>query len=171
MDFYGKTLQLSLAKRLFALLGQTKLIIRFPFPPACFLQIPQNFHYNYGNLHRMDFQTLTKFSLLYWWGFLSYFLKILVIMNNEKWPPSRILFWKPWNWNLANNQLCLALRRNSPEGHHLYWLNTMEPISLPPSLSTGRATIVPLLICNLREKIFRKFLGFWHRYHLFILFI
>ena len=42
---------------------------------------------------------------------------------------------------------CLSalLRRNSPEGHHLYWLNTMEPINLPPSLSTGRATIVSLL--------------------------
>jgi len=33
----------------------------------------------------------------------------------------------------------------------------MKPINLPPSLSTGRTTIVPLLLCNLREKIFRKF--------------
>ena len=29
--------------------------------------------------------------------FLSCFLKILVIVNNEKWPPAHILF---WNWNL-----------------------------------------------------------------------
>jgi len=31
--------------------------------------------------------------------FLHCFLKILVIMNNDKWPPARILFWKPWNGN------------------------------------------------------------------------
>ena len=58
-------------------------------------------------------------------------------------------------------RLSALLRRNSPEGHHhLYLLNTMKPINLPPSLSTGRATIVPLLLCNLREKILRKFPGF-----------
>jgi len=32
--------------------------------------------------------------------FLNYFLKILVIMNNEKWPPTRTLFWKFWNRKL-----------------------------------------------------------------------
>ena len=62
-------------------------------------------------------------------------------------------------------QLSLAKRlsvllKNSLEGHHLYLLNTMKPINLQPSLSTGRAAIVPLLLCNLREKIFRKFPGF-----------
>jgi len=54
-------------------------------------------------------------------------------------------------------RLSALLRRNSPEGHHLYWLNIMEPINLPPSLSTGHATIVPLLLCNLRAENFRGF--------------
>ena len=41
-----KKLQVSLPKSICAYaLGQAKLIIRFPFPPACFLQVPQNFHY------------------------------------------------------------------------------------------------------------------------------
>ena len=54
-----------------------------------------------------------------------------------------------------------ALLRNSPERHHLYWLNTMKPINLPPSLSTGRATIVPLLLCNsYGRKISKNFRGF-----------
>jgi len=35
----------------------------------------------------------------------------------------------------------------------------MKPINLPPSLSTGRVTIVPLLLCNLWEKKFPKILG------------
>jgi len=38
-----------------ALLGQTKLIIRFPFPPAYFLKIPQNFHYmvhGFSNIYK-----------------------------------------------------------------------------------------------------------------------
>ena len=45
-------------------LGQTKLIIRFLFPPTCFLLMPQKFSL-YGNLHHKDFQIFTNFSLLY----------------------------------------------------------------------------------------------------------
>ena len=89
------------------ILGQAKLIIRFPFPPACFLQISQNFH-NYGNLHRMDFQIFTNFSLLRWWGFWYCFLKILVIMNNEKWPPARPHTILKTLKRESNIQLCLA---------------------------------------------------------------
>ena len=37
-------------------------------------------------------------------------------------------------------RLSALLRRNSPEGHHIYWLKTMKLINLPPSLSTGLAT-------------------------------
>ena len=59
---------------------------------------------------------------------------------------------KTFQLSLAK-RLSALLRRNSPEGHHLYWINTMKPINLPPSLSTGRVTIVPLLLCNLWEKI------------------
>ena len=33
-------------------------------------------------------------------GFFDLFSQDLTIMNIEKWPPSCILFWKPWNWNL-----------------------------------------------------------------------
>ena len=71
-------------------LGQAKLIIRFPFPPACFFANATKFSL-YGNLHHMDFQIFTNFSLLYCnfhycnnEFFLHCFLKIAVIMNNEK---------------------------------------------------------------------------------------
>ena len=78
------------------------IIIRFPFPPTCFFGNTTKFSLC-GNLHRMDFHIFTNFSLLHWWGFWYCFLKILVIMNNEKWPPACILFWKPWNGNLIFN--------------------------------------------------------------------
>jgi len=31
------------------------------------------------------------------------FFKILAIMNDEKWPPARMIFWKSWNRKLAIN--------------------------------------------------------------------
>jgi len=53
------------------------------------------------------------------------------------------------------------VRRNSPEGHHLYLLNTMKPINLPPSLSAGHATIVPLLLYVIYGRKFSEnFRGF-----------
>ena len=65
-------------------LGQAKLIIRFPFPPACFLLMPQNFHY-------MEICTAWIFKYLQIFHYCNNeffgtacFLKILVIMNNEK---------------------------------------------------------------------------------------
>ena len=41
-------------------LDKAKLIIRFVFPPARFLQVPKKISL-FGNLHHMDFQILTKF--------------------------------------------------------------------------------------------------------------
>jgi len=66
---------------------------------------------------------------------------------------------KNFQLNLAK---CLLpyLKKNSPEGYYLYWFNTMKPVNLPSSLSTGRMTIVPLLLCNLSKKKFQKFSGF-----------
>ena len=52
-------------------------------------------------------------------------------------------------------QLSLAILRNSPEGHHIYWLNAMKPINLPPSLF-----IVPLYYVIYGRKISENFRSF-----------
>ena len=59
----------------------------------------------YENLHRMDFQIFTKFSINFIIVFFALFYQDFSYkcMNNEKWPPARILFWKPWNGNLIIN--------------------------------------------------------------------
>jgi len=75
------------------LLGQAKLIIKFLFPPACFFANTTKFSF-YGNLHCMDFQ---NFHYCINEVFLHY------LMNNEKWQPTHILFWKSWNGNLIIN--------------------------------------------------------------------
>jgi len=64
--------------------------------------------------------------------------------------------WKNLSIELSRIPFC-SIKKNSPEGYHLYWFNTMKPINLPPSLSTGHATIVPLLLCNLWENNFQNF--------------
>ena len=53
---------------------------------------------------------------------------------------------KPFTELSLAKSLSALLRRNSPEGHHLYWFNTMKPINLPPSLSKGRKTIMRVCI-------------------------
>ena len=81
------------------MLGQAKLIIRVLFLPACFFANATKFSL-YGSLHRMDLQMFHYNHYFNNEVFLHCFLKILVIMNNEKWLPAHILFWKPWNRNL-----------------------------------------------------------------------
>ena len=77
----------------------------------------------------------------------------------EPWKSSPMGFYgKTLQLSLAKHLFAL-IRRNSPERHHLYWLNTMKPINLPPSMSTGHTTIVLILPCNLWEKISQDFFG------------
>ena len=65
-------------------LGQAKLIIRFLFPPTCFFASTTKFSLAIWQFAPHGFSNIHKFFIGALMRFLSCFLKILVIMNNEK---------------------------------------------------------------------------------------
>ena len=71
--------------------------------------------------------------------------------------------WKNLTFKLSQMPFCSTIKKLTKKAP-LLLVNIMKPINLPRSFSTGRVTIVLLLLCNLWEKNFQKCPGFWHPY-------